>query len=193
MQDKSVTASPDLPWLARRLLSLRRMARNSRRRPPISWRRDLGVVVLSLLLGLSCDPFGTEHTFEDEGRVCLYPGGSTAANPFGLQRDPLPYQANQALDLVITMPDCLSSSCSHDERATCSAAVEGTTIRVQSAASYRQQGTTCTDDCGALAARCSTAPLPAGTYDIRHGDTTLTITIPSTVPPPCAGKGLGGP
>jgi hypothetical protein len=167
------------------------MGRERSERATRSWIRDPGVAVLSLLW-LSCDLVGTVHSFEDEGRICLYPGGSRAAQSFGAPGEPLRYEASGALDLVITMPDCLSGSCSHDERAACSAVVEGGTIRVQSSASYVEQGTTCTSDCGFLSARCSTAPLPPGTYEIRHGDTTLAITIPSTVKPPCAGKGLGG-
>jgi hypothetical protein len=159
-------------------------------RPRRTGTRNLGAVLLSLA-GLSCDPFGTEHSFKDQGRICLYPSGSEAAQPFGWRKDPLQYEANAALDLVITMPGCLSSSCSHDERAACSVDVSGGIIRVESSASYRHQGSTCTADCGALAARCSTAPLPPGMYEIRHGQTTLAIIIPSTVTPPCAGEGLG--
>jgi hypothetical protein len=63
----------------------------------------------------------------------------------------------------------------------------GNVIEVKSTGSFREQGLTCGSDCGILSAQCSTPPLPAGTYEVRHGTDRLTITIPSTVPRPCAG------
>jgi hypothetical protein len=155
--------------------------------------RDRAVAVLSFLVALACDPFGSHYSFKDEGRICLYPGGSPAAEAFALQTNPLSYEGNRALDIVITMPRCLSGSCSFDRKAECTAAAEGGIIRVQSSASYREQGTACTDDCVALAAKCSTAALPPGAYQVQHGDTTLALTVPSTIKRPCGGNGLGAP
>jgi hypothetical protein len=169
------------------------MTGNPPGRSPAPRHRDRTVAVLSLVVALACDAFGTHHSFEDEGRICLYPGGSSAADPFGWRTSPLSYEGNRALDIVITMPDCLSGSCSFDEKAECTADVEGGVIRVKSSASYREQGTTCTTDCRALVAKCSTAALPLGTYTVQHGDTTLALTVPSTTAPPCGGKGIGGP
>ncbi len=148
--------------------------------------RDLHVAILSLL-ALSCDPLGTSHSFEDEGQICLYPAGTPGQSR--LQSEPFSYPANRGIDIVVTAPDCLSSSCSHDEQATCTATMEGDdVIRVRSRASYREAGSICSADCRSLSATCSTGPLPPGTYQVRHGDSTFALTVPSTVEPPCAGK-----
>ena len=153
--------------------------------------RDLGVVIASLII-LGCDS-GTTHTFKDEGRLCVYPGGDRPISPLPNGTDPQNYGAEQGLDLNVVMPDCLSSSCGLDRQAECTAAVNGSLIDVTSKASYRQQGNTCTTDCGVLVAKCSVPPLPAGAYTIRHGLTELTLTVPSMVAPPCGGTGIGGP
>jgi hypothetical protein len=157
----------------------------------VGLRPDVVVVVLSSLLALGCDLTSTHHRFEDEGLLCLYPAESGAATVVP-PNSPQVYAVDRAIEVTVTMPACLSSSCSHDAMASCTAEVEGTVIRVRSKASYRQQGVTCTDDCGLLAARCSTPPLPAGTYEVRHGVSALTITVPSNMTLPCVGKGLGG-
>ena len=151
---------------------------------------DQLLALLLALTALACDRAGTTHSFKDEGRLCLFPAGSTAGTPFGPQTEPRSYPADGALRLEVLAPTCLSSSCSHDRKAECSVVVTGNTIEVKSVASFREEGDTCTADCGALVATCSTPPLPAGTYQVRHGATTLTLTVPSMASPPCGGKGL---
>jgi hypothetical protein len=66
--------------------------------------------------------------------------------------------------------------------------LNGNVLVVTSSSSFRREGEVCTDDCGALVARCTTPPLPAGTYFLQHGDERLVLMVPSTVPVPCAGK-----
>ncbi|MES1165630.1 MAG: hypothetical protein ABUR63_07735 [Verrucomicrobiota bacterium] len=58
--------------------------------------------------------------------------------------------------------------------------------------SHVDEGNTCTTDCRILVGTCSTGPLPAGVYEIRHGTTSLMLTVPSTVIAPCGGQGIGG-
>jgi hypothetical protein len=92
------------------------------------------------------------------------------------------------VQITVQAPTCLSGTCSHDAKATCAATLEGNVIQVTSAASYREEGAVCTDDCGALVASCSTPPLPAGTYRVRHGAETIVLPVPMIIVPPCAGK-----
>jgi hypothetical protein len=146
-------------------------------------RPDL-VVVVGLLAG-GCDDV---HRFENEGRICVGPAPALAGSQVpGSQR----FEENQPLFVLVMMPECLNS-CSRDREAACEAKIDGTAIVVTSHGSFRQHGSTCTKDCRGLAADCSTGPLAAGTYEIRHGEERISLTIPSTVPAPCAGHGPGG-
>ncbi len=144
-------------------------------------------LLLAVLPATSCGLFSEHHSFKDQGRMCVLPEAARDAfvPPAPSSRS---YAANQRLAIQVTMPDCLSSSCSHDAHADCTAEVKGTTIQVTSRGSYNEDKSgPCTLDCGSLVAHCLTGPLPAGTYEIRHGNATVSLTVPSTVDTPCAG------
>jgi hypothetical protein len=149
--------------------------------------QGISVLVLSLS---ACSVFdgGEERTFKDEGKVCLFPEGAQGQNPFMRPTDSATYPADRALLVTVMAPICLSSSCSKDPKAQCTATLKGNVIEVTSTASVREEGNSCTADCGALQARCSTPPLPAGTYQVSHGAERLTLMVPSTIVPPCAGE-----
>ena len=154
--------------------------------------RDLAVAILSCLaVTAGCDG-SVNHVFKDDGRLCVLPAASAPVNPFLEITVPVDYGADQALDVQVVAPGCLSSSCSHDLKAECTASVAANVITIASNASFREAGNVCSTDCRALVANCSTPQLPAGTYEIRHGTTTLMLTVPSTTRPPCGGKGIGG-
>jgi hypothetical protein len=133
-------------------------------------------------------PASVDHSFKDQGRVCAFPEGIDPGNAF-LPADSVSFQADRTATITVMAPTCLSSSCSKDATAACTATVSGNVIQVASTASFRQnvEGA-CTDDCGALVAHCTTPPLPAGTYFLRHGADQAVITVPSTGSAPCAGK-----
>lgn len=150
----------------------------------------LATAVLGLLM-LGCESASNTVTFKDQGKLCVHPGTGADRNPFATPARET-YEANRPLDLTVVMPRCLSSSCSHDAKAGCTAVVNGNVIEVTSTGSVREQGDTCTADCGALVAKCSTTLLAAGTYQIRHGATRLDLTIPSMTATPCGGEGSGG-
>lgn len=143
-----------------------------------------------VVLPAACD-LGQQHSWTDQGRVCLFPSGEMPAVPYARPTDSRNFVADRPLDVTVVAPTCLSSSCSHDAQASCTATVNGNQIEITSRASYVEQGNLCSADCRALEARCSTGPLPAGTYEVRHGQERLTVTVPSTVATPCAGQGLG--
>jgi hypothetical protein len=150
--------------------------------------RALALVILSL--AAACDssgPSGSEKVFQDQGKVCAFPPGTDPA-PFGGPNEPASFPADRALLITVMAPTCLSSSCSKDRKAECSTEVKGNVIVVTSKLSFRQEGTTCTADCGALVARCMTPPLPAGSYLVQHGTQNFGLTVPTTTIPPCAGQ-----
>jgi hypothetical protein len=130
---------------------------------------------------------GTDHSFKDQGMVCAFPEGTDPGNAF-LPPDSVMFTADRTAAITVRAPTCLSSSCSKDRRAECSVVLSGNVIQVTSSASFRNEGQVCTDDCGALVARCTTPPLPAGTYFLQHGADRVVVTIPSMGPTPCAGK-----
>jgi hypothetical protein len=133
-------------------------------------------------------PTPIDHSFKNEGRICLFPDDVDPGNAFLPPSEPLLFQADHPARVTVMAPACLSGSCSHDAQAACTVSVQGNVLEVASTASFRDEGSVCTTDCGALVARCATPPLPAGTYQVRHGVETITLTVPSTAVPPCAGK-----
>ncbi|RVU46902.1 hypothetical protein EA187_07140 [Lujinxingia sediminis] len=146
--------------------------------------RRLAISLLALPLIVACseaneDP---EHiTFENEGTVCLH-----------LADDPQDYSERQIPSLSVTLPVCLSSSCSKAPQASCQASVEGTTITLTSSASYLDTSTAggaCTDDCGQLQATCAIPALEPGEYTINHGDESFTLQVDAAqTPTVCHGE-----
>jgi len=139
---------------------------------------------------LACDRVGggdgTDHSFKDQGKVCAFPEGAGPDNAF-LPPPSVTFQADRTATITVMAPTCLSSSCSKDPRAACTAVLEGNVIKVTSTATFREEGRTCTSDCGALVARCTTPPLPAATYTVQHGADRVALVVPSMGPAPCAG------
>jgi len=148
--------------------------------------RDIAVLALSLAAA-SCTS-SVNHTFKDQGEICLFPAGVDPGSVFLPPQQALSFRADSPVQVRVQAPTCLSGSCSHNLMATCTAALKGNVIEVTSAASYVEEGNTCTLDCKALVASCTTPPLPAGTYQVRHGADTITVTVPAMVVPPCAGR-----
>jgi hypothetical protein len=141
-----------------------------------------------LLLAAGCPIFEEHHSFKDQGRICLMP--ESLQNGSFTPTSPQTYVADQRLFIRVVLPTCSSSSCSNGRRAECSAKLQGTTLQVTSHGSFNEERWgLCTGDCVLLVARCLGPPLPAGTYQIKHGDSTLSLTVPSTVTAPCAGDG----
>ena len=145
-------------------------------------------IFFGVLAFLSCST-GTDHSFKDQGKICLFPEGTAPGNAFAPPMS-VSFPPDRGLVITVQAPSCLSGSCDKDRQAACTATVNGQVIIVTSSASWHREGMTCTLDCGALVARCTTAPLPAGTYVIQHGGETLPVTIPSSGTPPCAGQTL---
>jgi hypothetical protein len=144
------------------------------------------LAVLPLVASAGCD--GETRRFHDEGQICLFPAGTGSDGLATVASQTHSYRPDLPVDIAVLMPDCLSGTCSVDRKASCLVQVTGPFIQVSSYGSYRQNGTQCTLECGGLVATCTTPPLPAGTYEVRHGTTVLTLTVPSRVSAPCGGR-----
>lgn len=82
------------------------------------------------------------------------------------------------LEVSVLFPTCLSS-CSREVEAWCSISVQGSQITVQSRASVEREGGSCTDECGQLVASCVSEPIAAGVFQLRHGEVSAEVTLPS--------------
>jgi hypothetical protein len=139
----------------------------------------IGTLLLTMLVACS-----VRHELENQGAVCL-----TADTPvdWSWRYTPQILAEGAPVGVFYLVQTCLSRSCDIDRSASCTATVEGDRIIVESRAGYtRKSGNVCTDDCGFLHAACETPPLTAGTYQVDHGDDTITLSIPSEHPEaPC--------
>ncbi|HMV67687.1 MAG TPA: hypothetical protein PKA64_12630 [Myxococcota bacterium] len=104
--------------------------------------------LLALLVGCA-EPEITTRTLTDEGVVCLT--GDEA---------------------VVQFPGCLSSSCDTVVSSSCTVTLEGDTLQVHAEATIEHQGTACTDDCGAITARCDA---PDGAANVSYAGETSTV------------------
>jgi hypothetical protein len=87
----------------------------------------------------------------------------------------------EGVEVLVTVQECLSSSCSRDLVATCAATVDGSAITLTSDISWEQNvgaGVPCTEDCGTPLATCTVAGLADGTYQVTHGADVLELTVP---------------
>jgi hypothetical protein len=108
-------------------------------------------------------------------------------NAFQRTAEEVSLQADRPARVTVVIPVCLNAQCSHDPKAECTATVTGDRIDITSHASFLQDSGVCPQDCQGLSADCVTPPLRAGTYLVRHGADTMTVSIPSVRPVPCMG------
>lgn len=136
----------------------------------------LSLLAIPLIAACSQADDEPEHvSYENEGTVCLH-----------LADDPQDYSEREIPSLSVTLPVCLSSSCSKEPQASCQANVEGTTITLTSSASYLDYSVTmraCTEDCGQLQATCAIPALEPGEYTVVHGEESFTLQVDSEQEP----------
>lgn len=122
---------------------------------------------LSLLVVVGCNTGWDTIEFVDEGDVCV------------------DVEDGGGLSITVQAPDCLSSSCTRNVEAMCTATRDGATIRVESEISWEENHrrfAACTEDCGLAEATCSLAALPDGDYTIAIGDDERPLTLPLADP-----------
>jgi hypothetical protein len=95
--------------------------------------------LFALALAACADPV-TSRTLTDEGTACI----------------------DEAGDIEVTFPGCISSSCDTVVSATCSAELVDSVVVVTGEAVIESQGDMCTDDCGIVQATCAAPELPDG-------------------------------
>ncbi|HEY3500338.1 MAG TPA: hypothetical protein VGK73_36855 [Polyangiaceae bacterium] len=85
-----------------------------------------------------------------------------------------------SVEMVVTFPDCLSSSCDEEIQANCHVVEKNGTIVVEGFAEVEsQKGGSCTADCGSLTAKCESAPIAPGTYPVAYGANMGSLTLPT--------------
>jgi len=123
----------------------------------------MGRLVWVLLVAACGGPWG-DKTFVDEGDLC-----------FSEEAD--------GVHVVVTAPDCLSSSCSRNVHGSCDAMLDGDRIEITSAIHWEEKHgplARCTLDCGAATAECGIGELAPGTYTVVFGDDQEQLTVPIT-------------
>lgn len=129
----------------------------------------------------------------NDGAICVFPQDSQlsiAQNPFPLE-DELNYLPGTQLEVDVGYLGCLSSSCDYDRQASCTVTeTSSRTLTVNSELSWMSSragaDAVCTADCGFLVTRCKTATLAPGSYQLIHGDQTLSLKVGQTQQVPCA-------
>ena len=136
---------------------------------------------LALVLTSSLIACGAEQIVLDEtaGRVqlCAFdPSNTQTAYPLG-PSGPQSFASGAPIVLRVAGASCLSSSCTSDVIARCTAALDGQAVRVEADFSWSETSGACTDDCRSIVATCSTPALSAGTYTIVLGTRSATVTV----------------
>jgi hypothetical protein len=140
-------------WLAQ-ALSLGHLVR-------MGWKGAGWALAAMVVSSSACDSLdeGTRHDFEDQGTVCMTLEGDV-------------------LEVSVRFPTCLSSSCSRALDTSCQFSSADGVLELTSQGAYESTGANeCTDDCGALTARCSSTGIAPGEYELRHGDERATVTV----------------
>jgi len=123
-------------------------------------------------------------SIEDEGDLCLYTGDfdvwSTVGEPPGEEST---FTSTDSITVHYVPLYCFSSSCTQNIDLSCSATVKGSEIVIEGTGSWEVASGSnqeCTADCGLGDTQCTIDPLAEGTYEVRFGSDSESLTIPST-------------
>ena len=131
----------------------------------------------------------TPIQYFDQGDLCLY--ADSYPDSFYSIGEPQIFDEYSRLAVTVAAPECLSQTCDVDRVAFCDIDMDRSTLTVTSYVAYDEiDAPMCTMDCGRLAARCKSAPLPAGNYEVVHGDTRVELRVPS-IAAACHGASMG--
>lgn len=124
----------------------------------------------------------------NRGQACLEPYGGAPPSWLG-EVDPLrvSFVPGRPIYVTILLPTCLSSCTTGT--ATCDVTVSGKVIRIASEGQLTDTGAgsdagfpgqrMCNLACFGLSARCQSVPLPPGRYEVRYGNETHVLDVPS--------------
>lgn len=127
------------------------------------------------------------ETFEDIGAAVVVPeGASFDANEVDFVSDQ-PIVARVDSGLIFAACD--------KEEAHCEIELDGADIVLTAVFEHRRHVGRCRfkEDAQELAAACTSAPIPEGTYTVHYGTGTAGLTIPSTAPPVRVSSGNASP
>lgn len=144
---------------------------------------NAGGALLALALTTCCAACGSDRvTRVDEGKICLY---ATEPETPHQNAPAQSYLDGESVHVSVTL-GCVSA-CIENEEASCTVVREGQTLHVHSAHSYDppEPETACIALCGTISAVCASQPLPAGEYEVMHGEERHPLLVPSTVEQPC--------
>lgn len=155
-----------------------------------SGRGSLAWAMCWLLVGFGgCDPEEAKSHI-DVGKACVSPADDGGSVFEGCSAAEL--STTGELSIAVDFGLCLSSSCDTLRRATCEATRDGSVITVTARADVVSDTSGgCTDDCGSANARCDLGVLPEGTYELRYGEESVQLEVPSTTSARCAGATFG--
>lgn len=119
-------------------------------------------------------------TYPSDGELCIY---ADEAEPRIGDPTIQHFEDGDRLVARVALPECLSSSCDVDRVARCHVFRHRNTLIVSSVLEYtRLEDQPCTLDCQQLSVTCESEPLEAGSYEVVHGDATLSLDVPSSIP-----------
>jgi hypothetical protein len=119
---------------------------------------------------------------EDEGDLCLYTGEFDPWATVGGGEEST-FTSTDPITVHYVPLYCFSSSCTQNIDLSCSATVKGSDIVIDGSGSWEGASGSnqfCTDDCGLGDTQCTIDPLAEGTYEVRFGSDSESLTIPST-------------
>jgi hypothetical protein len=140
------------------------------------------IAFATLALLVSCND-ASRQTYRDRGTACLAPGDETAFSDCSERVIPDDVPFRVSVDFGV----CLSSSCDRELHAACRASRSGNVVTITAEATVEFEQGTCTLDCNSLSTECELEPLPAGSYEVRYGEASSSITVPSTTAMGCVG------
>lgn len=123
------------------------------------------------------------RTYRDRGTACLGVGDDSAFLDCSERVIPEEVPLRVSVDFDV----CLSSSCDTELHAACRTSRSGNVVTITAEAAVEFGGGTCTLDCNSVSTVCELEPLPAGTYELRYGEASSAITVPSTTAMGCVG------
>lgn len=115
---------------------------------------------------IACGDEKTVTLVENDGALCVSP-------------------TTEGIDVKVVFDACISPGCDHKESASCAATLADGRIQITShavVAHVRDETRFCAAACVPPATTCSLGVAQAGTYEVMHGVSMGTITLPLSAP-----------
>jgi hypothetical protein len=137
-------------------------------------------MVLITMLIAGCSVYEPHTVVNDGGEACLFAAVPTDRNEAQLFAN----GATLTVSFYVGI-----STCDRDAQAWCGVTRDGNALRIDSLASWIPWHGQCSRELASVSATCESDELDAGTYTVVYGSATTTLTVPSSVTPPCLAPG----